>query len=52
MDNKQEVAIVDVRVPFLSLVSFFLKLAVAALPAFIVFLVFANYIVYFLNHGF
>jgi hypothetical protein len=52
MDNKQEVTIVDVRVPFLSLVTFFLKLAIAVLPAFIIFFVLANYIVFFLNHGF
>ena len=52
MDNKHEVAIVDIRVPFLSLLTFFLKLALAALPAFIVFFVLANYIVFFLNRGF
>jgi len=52
MDNKQEVAIVDIRVPFLSLVTLFLKLAIAALPAYIVFFVLAQYIVFFLNHGF
>ena len=52
MDNKQEVAVVDIRVPFLSLVTLFLKLAIAALPAYIVFFLLAQYIVFFLNHGF
>lgn len=48
--DKREVAIVDVRIPFLSLVMLLLKLAVAAIPAFIIFFVLASYISFAINN--
>lgn len=48
--DKREVAIVDIRIPFLSLVMLLLKLAVAAIPAFIIFFVLASYITFAINN--
>lgn len=35
-NNKQEVTIVDIKMPFMSMVIFLVKLAIAAIPAFII----------------
>ncbi len=35
-NNKNEVTIVDVKMPFLSMVTFMVKAAIAAIPAFII----------------
>jgi ABC-type multidrug transport system permease subunit len=48
--DKQEVAIVEIRIPFLSLLTLFLKIAVAAVPALIVFIVLASYISFAINN--
>lgn len=47
--DRQEIAIVDIRIPFLSLVTVLIKLAIAAIPAFIIFFVLASYIGFVLN---
>ncbi|MFT6916862.1 MAG: hypothetical protein ACJAWL_003205 [Motiliproteus sp.] len=36
-NEKQEVTIVDIKMPFISMVIFLVKLAVASIPAFIIF---------------
>ncbi|MFT5720165.1 MAG: hypothetical protein ACI9W6_000455 [Motiliproteus sp.] len=36
-NEKQEVTIVDIKMPFISMVVFLVKLAVASIPAFIIF---------------
>jgi len=36
MENQTEVAIVDVRMPFMSMVTFMVKAAIAAIPAVII----------------
>ncbi len=48
--DKQEVSVVEIRIPFLSLVALLVKLAIAAIPAFIIFFVLANYISFALNN--
>ncbi|HEY7864527.1 MAG TPA: hypothetical protein VIC51_00830 [Psychromonas sp.] len=35
-DEKQEVTIVDIKMPFMSMVIFLVKLAIASIPAFII----------------
>jgi len=35
-NNRSEVTIVDVKMPFLSMVTFMVKAAIAAIPAFII----------------
>ncbi len=36
MNEKQEVTVVDIKMPFMSMVMFLIKLAIASIPAFIV----------------
>lgn len=36
MENRQEVVVTDIRMPFLSMVVFMIKWAVAAIPAFLI----------------
>lgn len=36
MENRQEVVVTDIRMPFLSMVIFMIKWAVAAIPAFVI----------------
>ena len=50
--DKQEIVITDIRIPLWSMVVFMAKLAVAAIPAFVIFYLFATYFVFFANHGF
>ncbi len=35
-DNKQHVTIVDIKMPFISMVIFLVKLSIAAIPAFLI----------------
>lgn len=35
-DNKQQVTIVDIKMPFISMVIFLVKFSIAAIPAFII----------------
>lgn len=37
MNEKQEVTIVDIKMPFISMVVFLVKFAIASIPAFIIF---------------
>jgi hypothetical protein len=48
--ERQEVAIVEIRIPFLSLVTLLLKLAVAAIPIFVISYVLIVYILFALNN--
>lgn len=48
--DKQAVVIVDIKIPFSSMVVMSLKWAVAIIPAFIVFFVLANYLMFALNN--
>ena len=50
--DKQEIAIVDIRIPFVSLLIFMLKLTAAAIPAFIIFYMFTTYFLWFGRYGF
>ena len=36
MENNNEVTIVDIKMPFMSMVTFMVKAAIAAIPAFII----------------
>ena len=47
--SNQEVVVVDVKIPFLSLLVFTFKLAVAALPAVIIFSIVGRYVAYALS---
>jgi len=48
--ERHEVAIVEIRIPFLSLVTLLLKLAVAAVPIFVISYMFVVYTLFALNN--
>jgi len=47
-DEKQEITIVDIKMPFMSMVIFLVKLAIASIPAFIILSFFLCYSVCYL----